>query len=188
MPALIRFSIVVAFLFVMVGVPIKMYLRWGFRQVHRVHPRVLHQHLRKGSGADIPVCRAGKNACPPLMSHGLRSTQTEFNRLGQPTPEGVPKQDVHITDLPPEVRKSFLMSMVFFPSMIGAAICAIMFLGWITIFRPKDATQYAAELGSPDMRRRWTAAREMGEHITQYGEEKFTKIYGPETLTALIDI
>ena len=30
MPALIRFSIVVAFLLVMVGVPIKMYLRWGF--------------------------------------------------------------------------------------------------------------------------------------------------------------
>ena len=107
---------------------------------------------------------------------------------GQPTPQDVPKQDVHITDLPPEVRKSFLLSMIFFPSMIGAAICAIMFLGWITIFRPKDATQYAAELGSPDMRRRWTAAREMGEHITQYGEEKFTKIYGPETLSALIDI
>jgi hypothetical protein len=108
--------------------------------------------------------------------------------LGQPTPEGVPKQDVHITDLPPEVRKSFLISMVFFPSLIGAAICALMFLGWVTIFRPKEATQYAQELGSSDMRRRWTAAREMGEHITQYGEEKFTRIYGPETLTALLEI
>jgi hypothetical protein len=107
---------------------------------------------------------------------------------GQPTPEGVPKQSVHITDLPPEVRKSFLMSMVFFPSLIGAVICVIMFLGWITIFKQKEAVQYAQELGSGDMRRRWTAAREMSEHIKQYGEKENTRIYAPETLTALIQI
>ena len=107
---------------------------------------------------------------------------------GQPTPEGVTKQSVHITDLPPEVRKNFLMSMIFFPSMVGAAICAVMFLGWVTIFKPKEPAQYALELGSSDMRRRWTAARELSEHIKQYGETQNTRIYSPETLTALIQI
>ena len=107
---------------------------------------------------------------------------------GHPTPEGVRKQDVHITDLPPEVRKSFLLSMVFFPSLVGAAICLALFLGWVTLFRPKEPVQYAAELESPDMRRRWTAARELGEHITPYGEADNPRIYVPETLTALIKI
>src|SRR6185295_20108437 len=101
---------------------------------------------------------------------------------GQPTPAGVQKQDVHITDLPPEVRKSFLKSMVFFPSMVGAAICLLMFVGWLTIFKPKEPTQYAVELDSPDMRRRMSAAREMAERITPYGETKNSRIYVPETL------
>ena len=107
---------------------------------------------------------------------------------GQPTPEGVAKQSVHITDLPPEVRKNFLMSMIFFPSMVGAAICAVMFLGWVTIFKPKEPAQYALELGSSDMRRRWTAARELSEHIAQYGETQNTRIYSPDVLSALIEI
>ena len=107
---------------------------------------------------------------------------------GEPTPQGVQKQDVHITDLPPEVRKSFLLSMVFFPSMVGAAICVALFLGWVTLFKPKEPTQYAQELESPDMRRRWTAAREMSEHITPYGEKDNARIYAPEVLTSLIKI
>ncbi len=107
---------------------------------------------------------------------------------GQPTPSDVPKQDVHITDLPPEVRKSFLMSMVFFPSLIGAAICLVMFLGWVTIFKPKEPKQYALELSSPDMRRRRMAARELSEHIRPYGEKQDSPIYSPEVVTALIQI
>lgn len=107
---------------------------------------------------------------------------------GEPTPQGVHKQDVHITDLPPEVRKSFLLSMVFFPSMVGAAICVALFLGWVTLFKPKEPIQYAQELESPDMRRRWTAAREMSEHITPYGEKDNARIYAPEVLTSLIKI
>ncbi len=107
---------------------------------------------------------------------------------GEPTPQGVQKQDVHITDLPPEVRKSFLLSMVFFPSMVGAAICVALFLGWVTLFKQKEPAQYALELESPDIRRRWTAAREMSEHITPYGEKDNARIYSPETLSALIKI
>lgn len=107
---------------------------------------------------------------------------------GQPTPSDVPKQDVHITDLPPEVRKSFLMSMVFFPSLIGAAICLVMFLGWVTIFKPKEPKQYALELSSNDMRRRRMAARELSEHIRPYGEKQDSPIYSPEVVTALIQI
>lgn len=107
---------------------------------------------------------------------------------GQPTPADVPKQDVHITDLPPEVRKSFLMSMVFFPSLIGAAICLVMFLGWVTIFKPKEPKQYAQELSSGDMRRRRVAARELSEHIRPYGEKQDSAIYSPEVVNALIDI
>ncbi|MEI6231616.1 MAG: HEAT repeat domain-containing protein [Planctomycetota bacterium] len=108
--------------------------------------------------------------------------------VGQPTPDGVRKQDVHITDLPPEVRKSFLLSMVFFPSLVGAAICVVLFLGWIALFKPKEPAQYALELDSPDMRRRWTAAREMSEHISRYNEQDNARIYVPETLSALIKI
>ena len=107
---------------------------------------------------------------------------------GEPTPDGVRKQDVHITDLPPEVRKSFLLSMVFFPSLVGAAICLALFLGWVTLFKPKEPAQYAQELESPDMRRRWTAAREMSEHISPVNTEDNPRIYVPETLTALIKI
>ena len=103
---------------------------------------------------------------------------------GQPTPAGVAKQDVHITDLPPEVRKSFLLSMVFFPSLVGGTICLIMFLGWWTLFTPKDGPQYAKALRSPDVRRRWEAARELAESIPN--DDK--KVFDPEVLTALIDI
>ncbi|HYG74804.1 MAG TPA: HEAT repeat domain-containing protein [Planctomycetota bacterium] len=102
--------------------------------------------------------------------------------LGKPTPEGVQKQDVHIADLPPEVRRSFLLSMVFFPSLVGAMICAVVFLGWWTVFDSKKPEQYAKELSSPDARRRWMAAREMAENI---GDKK---IYHSETLTSLIGI
>ncbi len=108
---------------------------------------------------------------------------------GEPTPDGVRKQDVHITDLPPEVRKSFLMSMVFFPSLVGGAICVVLFLGWLLLFRPKEPAQYALELQSPDMRRRWSAARELSEHITpSTAASDNARIYVPETLTALIKI
>jgi hypothetical protein len=116
---------------------------------------------------------------------------------GQPTPEGVKKQDAHIADLPPEVRRSFLLSMVFFPSLVGATICLIMFLGWWTLFKPKEAPQYARDLRSADMRRRWQAARELGEAmqpapVNEKGEILDTvpdeKIYQPEVLGALIEI
>ena len=103
---------------------------------------------------------------------------------GQPTPADVPKQNVHITDLPPEVRKSFLLSMVFFPSLVGGTICLIMFMGWWTLFTPKDGPQYAKALRSPDVRRRWEAARELAESIPS--EDK--KVFDPEVLTALIEI
>lgn len=102
---------------------------------------------------------------------------------GQPTPDGVKKQDVHIADLPPEVRRSFLLSMVFFPSIVGATICLIMFLGWWTVFKPKEPLTYAAELRSNDARRRWTAARDLAESI-----RPDANIYHPEILTALIEI
>jgi len=107
---------------------------------------------------------------------------------GQPTPVDVPKQDVHITDLPPEVRKSFLMSMVFFPSLIGAAVCLVMFLGWVTIFKPKESKQYALELTSSDMRRRLVAERELAEHIRPFGEKLDSQIYSPEVVAALLQI
>jgi len=102
--------------------------------------------------------------------------------LGKPTPEGVKKQDAHIADLPPEVRRSFLLSMVFFPSLVGATICAVVFLGWWTVFDSKKPEQYAKELNSPDARRRWMAARELAENI---GDQK---IYHSETLSSLIGI
>jgi hypothetical protein len=102
--------------------------------------------------------------------------------LGQPTPAGVPKQDAHIADLPPEVRRSFLLSMVFFPTIVGAMVCLILFLGYFVVFKPKDAVQYGAELGSADARRRWVAARELSENIGN------PRIYNSQTLTTLIGI
>ena len=101
---------------------------------------------------------------------------------GQPTPGDVPKQDVHIADLPPEVRRSFLLSMVFFPTLVGAVICAVIFLGWWTLFQNKDSDQYARDLTGNDSRRRLMAARELGEHIGD------PRIYQPATLNALIEI
>jgi hypothetical protein len=101
---------------------------------------------------------------------------------GQPTPGDVPKQDVHIADLPPEVRRSFLLSMVFFPTLVGAVICAVVFLGWWTLFQTKEPTQYAQELTGNDARRRGMAARELGEHIGD------PRIYKAETLNALITV
>jgi len=102
--------------------------------------------------------------------------------LGQPTPAGVPKQSAHIADLPPEVRRSFLLSMVFFPTIVGAMVCLILFLGYYVVFQPKNAVQYGAELNSADARRRWVAARELSENIGN------PRIYNPETLTTLIGI
>ncbi len=102
---------------------------------------------------------------------------------GQPTPDGVKKQDVHIADLPPEVRRSFLLSMVFFPTLVGATICVVLFLGFYIMFKPKDGAEFARELRSPDARRRWTAARELAESI-----RPDARIYHPDVLTALIEI
>lgn len=107
---------------------------------------------------------------------------------GEPTPSGVPKQDVHITDLPPEIRKSFLKSMVFFPSMVGAAICLLMFVGWLLLFnRHKSPEQYALELEGPDMRRRWETARELSDRITPFGQPD-SRIYSPKVLSALLKL
>jgi HEAT repeat protein len=110
-----------------------------------------------------------------------------------PTPENVRKQDARITELPPEVRRSFILSMVFFPALVGALICALMFLGWWALIKPKDAAQYARELRSGDMRQRWQAARELSEAIQPAAEtlEKTTpnpRIYHPDVLNALIEI
>jgi len=102
--------------------------------------------------------------------------------LGQPTPAGVPKQSAHIADLPPEVRRSFLLSMVFFPTIVGAMVCLILFLGYYVVFQPKNAVQYGAELTSADARRRWVAARELAENISN------PRIYNSQTLTTLIEI
>ena len=102
--------------------------------------------------------------------------------LGEPTPDGVKKQDAHIADLPPEVRRSFLLSMVFFPSIVGATVCLILFLGYFAVFTPRTPKQYADELRSNDARRRWVAARELSENI---GKDS---IYEPKTLTVLIEI
>src|SRR5471032_2170286 len=102
--------------------------------------------------------------------------------LGESTPDGVKKQDAHIADLPPEVRRSFLLSMVFFPSIVGATVCLILFLGYFAVFTPKTPKQYADELSSNDARRRWVAARELSENI---GKDS---IYEKKTLTVLIEI
>ena len=102
--------------------------------------------------------------------------------LGQPTPEGVKKQDAHIADLPPEVRRSFLLSMVFFPSIVGATVCLILFLGYFAVFSPKTPKQFADELSSGDARRRWMAARELSENIGK------PAIYDSKTLTVMIEI
>ena len=75
-------------------------------------------------------------------------------KLGEPTPDGVPKQAVHIADLPPEVRKNFLTSMVYFPTLVGAMVCLIMFLGWWLLHSDKTPTQYADALTSNDPRLR----------------------------------
>src|SRR5438477_6493830 len=72
--------------------------------------------------------------------------------------------------------------MVFFPTLVGAVICAVVFLGWWTLFETKNPEQYATELASPDSRRRLMAARELAEHMWD------ERIYHPATLTALIDI
>jgi HEAT repeat protein len=101
---------------------------------------------------------------------------------GQPTPEGVHKQAVNINDLPPEVRKSFLLSMVFFPTLVGATICAVIFLGWWTLFENKKPEQFAKELLSTDARRRKVAQRELAEKL---GDKA---IYSTVTLNALIDM
>jgi len=110
---------------------------------------------------------------------------------GQPTPEGVPKQDAHIADLPPEVRKSFLLSMVFFPSLVGATICLVIFLGYWTVFKTKEPQQFARELSTNDPRRRWSAARELAESIPPADPNPSApknRIYDPVVLTALINI
>ena len=103
-------------------------------------------------------------------------------KLGEPTPEGVKKQDVHIADLPAEVRRSFLLSMVFFPTIVGATVCLILFLGYYAVFKPKNPFQYSVELSSPDARRRWMAARELSENIGK------PSIYEKKTLSVLIEI
>ena len=107
--------------------------------------------------------------------------------VGKPTPAGVPKQDAHIRDLPPEVRRSFLLSMVFFPSAVGGAICLVLFLGWWTLREPKRASQYAHELrhgilAGDNKRTRWQTAREIAENIGD------PKIHDPEVLSALLEI
>jgi len=103
-------------------------------------------------------------------------------KLGEPTPEGVAKQNVHIADLPAEVRRSFLLSMVFFPTIVGATVCLILFLGYYAVFKPKNPFQYSVELRSTDARRRWMAARELSENI---GKDS---IYTHDTLVVLIEI
>jgi HEAT repeat protein len=103
-------------------------------------------------------------------------------KLGEPTPEGVAKQNVHIADLPAEVRRSFLLSMVFFPTIVGATVCLILFLGYYAVFKPKNPFQYSVELSSTDARRRWMAARELSENIGK------PSIYESKTLTVLIEI
>lgn len=101
---------------------------------------------------------------------------------GEPTPEGVHKQSVNINDLPPEVRKSFLLSMVFFPTLVGATICAVIFLGWWTLFEEKPPEQFAKELLSKDARRRKVAQRELAEKL---GDKA---IYSAVTMNALIEM
>lgn len=106
--------------------------------------------------------------------------------LGQPTPKDVPKQSVEIKELPPEVRRNFLMAMVFFPSLVGAGICAVLFLGWYLLRDNKTPGQYVDQLraGVSDgtRRSRWQIARELGEHIND------PKLHTPEVLTALLEI
>lgn len=101
---------------------------------------------------------------------------------GQPTPAGVPKQDAHIADLPSEVRRSFLLSMIFFPTLVGATVCVIIVLAWWMMFEPRKPEQFAAELTCGDARRRHVAARELSERLAD------PRIYHPATLTALIQI
>ncbi|MCW8132336.1 MAG: HEAT repeat domain-containing protein [Planctomycetota bacterium] len=106
--------------------------------------------------------------------------------VGKPTPDDVPKQDAHIRDLPPEVRRSFLLSMVFFPSAVGAGICLVLFIGWWTLREPKKAPQYALELrdgiSNGTKRTRWQVAREIAEHIHD------KDVQDPAVLSALLDI
>lgn len=106
--------------------------------------------------------------------------------VGKPTPDDVPKQDAHIRDLPPEVRRSFLLSMVFFPSAVGAGICLVLFIGWWTLREPKKAPQYALELregiSAGSKRTRWQVAREIAEHIND------PAVQDPDVLSALLDI
>ncbi|MBI3829968.1 MAG: HEAT repeat domain-containing protein [Planctomycetes bacterium] len=106
--------------------------------------------------------------------------------VGKPTPEDVPKQDAHIRDLPPEVRRSFLLSMVFFPAAVGGGICLVLFIGWWTLREPKKSDQYALELrngiAAGSKRTRWQVAREMSEHIND------KEVQNPDVLNALLDI
>lgn len=106
--------------------------------------------------------------------------------VGKPTPEGIPKQDANIRDLPPEVRRSFLLSMVFFPSAVGAGICLVLFMGWWTLREPKKADQYARELrdgiSAGTKRTRWQVAREVAEHVES------PEVRNPLVLAALLDI
>lgn len=105
---------------------------------------------------------------------------------GKPTPDGVPKQDAHIKDLPPEVRRSFLLSMVFFPSAVGASICLVLFLGWWVLKPQRSPAQYAEDLrngvAAGSTRVRWEVARDLAENIND------PALHDPAILDALLEI
>jgi len=99
----------------------------------------------------------------------------------------VAKQDVHIRDLPPEVRRSFLLSMVFFPAVVGGGVCGILFLGWWFLREPKKSAQYALELregmaAGGNRRSRWKVAREVAENKDR------PEVLNPDVLAALLEI
>jgi len=109
--------------------------------------------------------------------------------VGKPTPSDVPKQSVEIKDLPPEVRRSFLLSMVFFPSIVGASVCFVVFLGYYFLSDKKSAAQYAAELRegvkTANVRTRWVTARNLSEAFNSKDRER---LYDPDLLSAMIEV
>ncbi len=108
------------------------------------------------------------------------------SKVGEPTPPDLVKQDAHIKDMPPEVRRSFLLSMVFFPSIVGAGICAVLFLSFWFLRTPKNADRYALELQngitSGNKRTRWQAARRIAENLNS------KEVANKQVLTALLAI
>ncbi|MCZ7647550.1 MAG: HEAT repeat domain-containing protein [Planctomycetota bacterium] len=106
--------------------------------------------------------------------------------VGKPTPGDVPKQAVEIRDLPPEARRNFLMAMVFFPTLVGASICLVLFLGWWLLRDAKSPERYVAELragvNDGSRRTRWAVARELAENISD------KRLHTPEILGALLEL